>query len=128
MTYNGTFSNFCWKMWQLWWDHWSNNWRRFRKKYFYHFYLSQLFSFGQLWNSPVTCRYFKNVFIKVLTIMTLVQIVEACQNLSHLRPLFFKPSKLANFIAKFSINLEFCYKSVLGLSWGHGVCIRIVKM
>ena len=48
--------------------------------------------------------------------MTLVQIVEACQNLSHLRPLFFKPSKLANFIAKFSINLEFCYKSLLGLS------------
>ena len=58
----------------------------------------------------------KMFFIKVLTIMTLVQIVEACQNLSHLRPLFFKPSKLANFIAKFSINLEFCYKSVLGLS------------
>ena len=26
--------------------------------------LSQLFSFGQLWNSPVTCRYFNNVFYK----------------------------------------------------------------
>ena len=34
------------------------------KNHFYHFYLSQPFSFGQLWNSPVTCRYFKNVFYK----------------------------------------------------------------
>ena len=91
-----------------------------KKNHFYHFYLSQLFSFGQLWNSPVTCRYFKNVFYKSpdnndpransRTMSKFVTIYSITANW-----------QIFCFIAKFSINLQFWYKLLVGLSWGQSL-------
>ena len=96
-------------------DHWSNNWRRFRKNHFYHFYLSQLFSFGQLWNSPVTCRYFKNVFYKSPDNND-----PRANSRSMSKFVTIANWQICCFIAKFPINLQFWYK-LLGLSWGQSL-------
>ena len=115
MTYNGTFSNFCWKFWQLWWIIDQTTDAGLEKSFlsFLSFFTVQFWS-AMEFTSHVSL--FQKCFYKSPD-----NNEPRANSRSMSKFVTIANWQICCFIAKFSINRQFCYKLLLGLSWGQSL-------